>query len=169
DSAATWARLTVFLPELGSGPILVTSRLRFWPDIRAHSVGAFSADQAREFLLEKSGVSQAPVRSELAALERLGEGVGRVPLTLEIAAGHLRESQVTAMQVLSENLRSPNDSPFIHPPPTPSQILERSASKLDPIGRALLAQLTAFAPQPAAIPATLFEQRGDWPELRERL
>ncbi|MGV3531996.1 MAG: DUF4062 domain-containing protein, partial [Chthoniobacteraceae bacterium] len=169
DSAAAWARLAVFLPELGSGPILVTSRLRFWPDIRAHSVGAFSADQAREFLLEKSGVSQTPVRSELAAIERLGEGMGRVPLTLEIAAGHLRESQITAMQVLSENLPGPNDSPFIHPPPTPLQMLELSASKLDPIGRALLAQLTAFAPQPAAIPATLFEQRGDWPELRERL
>ncbi|MGV3532732.1 MAG: tetratricopeptide repeat protein, partial [Chthoniobacteraceae bacterium] len=169
DSAATWARLAVFLPELGSGPILVTSRLRFWPDIRAHSVGAFSADQAREFLLMKRGTSEPPVRNELAALERLGEGMGRVPLTLEVAAGHLRESQLTAMQVLSECLSNPSDSPFIHPPPTASQILERSAAKLDPIGRALLAQLTAFAPQPAAIPVTLFEQRGDWPELRERL
>lgn len=169
DSASTWARLAPFLGELGAGPILVTSRLRFWPEIRTHAVGAFSVDQAREFLLAKSGVSPGASRSELAALERLGEGMGRVPLALEVAAGYLRESQATALQVLSENLSGPTDSPFIHQPPTPAEMLERTVASVDVTARALLGQFTCLAPQPAAIPLMLFEQRGDWPELRERI
>lgn len=174
EDAATWVRVKALLPLLGKGAILVTSRIRHWPeDTRAFSVGAWGTEQSRDYVLNRVLPGKPHNRTELAATERLVDGLGRLPLAVELLAAHLAESKETPSEFLAPHegkTRGLTPEGFAAPyAPTLPEVIEQSTEALDAFTRSLVRQIACFAPQPASVPLAIFEHRGDWSQIRVSL
>lgn len=155
DESVNWLRVRKILEDIGAGPVLVTSRIQTWPDMVAHAVGPWGLEQAGGYVLERTMPGRAHSRSELAAAERLAESLDRLPLALEIVTAKLQEGRKTPAEFLAQSAAV-----------SFAQVVERSVVELDDFSRALLRQLACLAPQPAGIPFSLFDNRGDTEQIR---
>ncbi|HEX6385576.1 MAG TPA: hypothetical protein VF177_12975 [Anaerolineae bacterium] len=82
--------LRPYLPKDGPGHVLITSRNPVWGRLaRVLAVGVFTADEAIDFLLERTGREE---RKEAAAL---AEALGYLPLALEHAGAYVEETGIT--------------------------------------------------------------------------
>jgi tetratricopeptide (TPR) repeat protein len=92
DNADDPAMLKPFLPQQGKGHILLTSRAYSFQKIGLVSpreVNVLSPDEAREFLLRRTG--KAPTEKSPEA-DALAKEVGYLPLALEQAAAYIAET-----------------------------------------------------------------------------
>lgn len=166
DNAASWRTARTLLTDLGSGgAVVLTSRLTAWPGLPTFPLPPFSVEQAREFLLRRIPLMQAPrtAKAESMAGDRLADVLGRVPLALELAAGYLRDSE----QGPSILFEAPGArSKVARKPPTFTELLERNLAELPAEARALFHQILCLAPAPATVPMGLWDHRGDWAGIR---
>ncbi len=158
DNETAWWSLKSFLPRFENGSVVLTGSPHAWPGMLIHAVAAFSAEQVREFYTSRLPGGKPVPAAELHAFERLAEALGRVPLTLELAAGHLRETGTSARDLLPR-LKVTSASSRVDL----AQLFEVIEEAMDEGSSALLRLLVCLAPEPAAIPLALFEGRGDWP------
>jgi hypothetical protein len=86
DNAPDQASVARFLPPVGPGRMLITSRNQIWPPGQALDVPVLDPQVAAEFLVNRTG---DPDRR--AALELAGE-LGGLPLALEQAAAYVQAS-----------------------------------------------------------------------------
>jgi hypothetical protein len=86
DNAPDWASVARFVPPVGPGRVLVTSRNQIWPPGQAVEVPALDTEVAAGFLAVRTGDSDPR-----AALELAGE-LGGLPLALEQAGAYMQAS-----------------------------------------------------------------------------
>lgn len=172
EDAANWVRVKSIVSSLGQGTVLVTSRIRQWSDARAIAVGRWGPEPASEYLLGRALGGKSPSRSDFAAAERLTEGLGRLPLALEVLAAHLCNARQTPSEFLGglEEDAQHNGDELLAPVTIAfPELLKRVTARLDAFARALLFQIVCVSPQPASIPLAIFEQRADWAQIRVAL
>ena len=92
DNAPDRASVAAFVPSVGRGRVVITSRDQNWPPGQALQVPVLDRDVAAEFLVNRTGD-----RDRQAALDLAGE-LGGLPLALEQAAAYI--------QVTGDNLTS---------------------------------------------------------------
>jgi hypothetical protein len=160
DNETAWWSLKSYLPKFELGSVIITGRPHAWPGMLTHAVAAFSAEQVRDFFISRLAPPKPLLPAEQHVLDRIAEVVSRLPLALEMAAGHLRETGQPPREFLLE---------ILHGHDTPSARAELAdvfgviEDRLDENARQLLLLLVCLAPEPAAIPLAMFEGRGDWP------
>jgi tetratricopeptide (TPR) repeat protein len=89
DNAERPDRLAALLPEGGGGHLLVTSRWSAWgAQAEPLQVNVLRRDEAIAFLAQRTGFDDE------AALDRLADALGDLPLALEEAAAYLEQTQV---------------------------------------------------------------------------
>jgi len=101
DNADDPAMVRPFLPQQGKGHILVTSRAHQFQNIGIFSpreIDVLSRDEAREFLLLRTGKDQTAKSPEADAL---AEELGYLPLALEQAAAYLMETGASFQNYLA--------------------------------------------------------------------
>lgn len=160
DNETSWWSLKSFLPKFELGSVILTGRPQAWPGMLTHAVAAFSAEQVRDFFISRLGQEKPIPPADLPVLDRIAEVVGRLPLALEMAAGHLRETGQSAREFLLEILHG-HDSPSARA--ELADVFAVIEERLDEGSRQLMLLLICLAPEPAAIPLAIFEGRGDWP------
>ena len=168
DTENAWWSLRSFLPEFAGGVVLLTGRMAAPPGMLVHAVPPFSAEQARDFLISRLGLPAPPPAPEEQAMDRLAEMLGRVPLSIALAAGHLAESKLTPRQFIASLAEGKGTATMRGVIDLP-QLFDRSLAAVEEPARALLRQLVCLAPEPAAIPLAIFEGRGDAPLLHAAL
>ena len=85
DNAESREALAPYQPHVVRGRILITSRNRGWDHLaREFRVSTMEPDEARDFLLERTGQDDAD------AAARLAEELGYLPLALEQAAAYIK-------------------------------------------------------------------------------
>ena len=167
DSENAWWSLRSFLPDFEGGVVLLTGRMAAPPGMLVHAVPPFSAEQARDFFISRLGLPAPPPPPEEQAMDRLAEMLGRVPLSIALAAGHLAESKLTPRQFIASLAEGKGTATMRGVIDLP-QLFDRSLAAVEEPARALLRQLVCLAPEPAAIPLAIFEGRGDAPLLQRR-
>ncbi|RYD71335.1 MAG: tetratricopeptide repeat protein, partial [Verrucomicrobiaceae bacterium] len=170
ENTANWLRVKALLEKVGEGTILVTSRIRQWEEARAIAVGPWGPETAHEYLVERVMPGKAPSRNNLLAADRLAEGVHRLPLALEILAAYLIDLKETPAEFAATLGDSSRGGGAGAAPALGFQdLVARVLTQLDAFTRGLLLQIVSLAPEPAAIPLAVFEQRGDWAQIRVSL
>jgi tetratricopeptide (TPR) repeat protein len=159
DNETAWWSLKSYLPLFHLGSVIVTGRPHPWPGLLVHAVSAFSAEQVRDFFFNRLPPGKATAEPEMQALDRIAEALGRVPLPLELVAGHLRENGLSARELLPALLGRTSAGAQAEL----SDLVRMVEAALDESSRAVFRLLVCLAPEPAAIPLALFEGRGDWP------
>jgi tetratricopeptide (TPR) repeat protein len=90
DNATDPAALEPFLPAVGNGHVLITSRTSAWHGLaQPTAVDLLPLDAAAELLRERSG------DPDQQAAETLAEELGRLPLALEQAAAYASRQQLS--------------------------------------------------------------------------
>jgi hypothetical protein len=82
DNAPSPEAVQSFVPAVGNGRVLITSRNALWPPGWALDVPVFDLEVAAEFLAARTGDTDRQAASALA------EAVGGLPLALEQAAAY---------------------------------------------------------------------------------
>jgi tetratricopeptide (TPR) repeat protein len=165
DEEVNWLRVRRFLDQIGSGSVLVTSRIPSWPQARSYSLGAWGVEQAQNYVLSRTAHGMSQTRNDLAAADRLANGLGRLPLALEIATAKIQHDRASAADLLTQHeartrsIRAASD--LTVEGPTLFELVGDVVAGLDDFTRALLQQFACLAPQPASISMSLYEGRGD--------
>jgi hypothetical protein len=90
DNAQSPSDLTRYLPKIGSGHVIVTSRNPNWESLaKSLEVLVFERPESVKFLLKRTGQ-----RDEKAA-EALAEALGDLPLALEQAGAYVKETVIS--------------------------------------------------------------------------
>jgi hypothetical protein len=162
DDEIAWWSLRTILPDFAKGAVLLTGSRPAWPGSFGHGLTSFSAERARDLLAHRLAKGFPGIAAEKHAWDRLAEGVGRLPLALEIAAAHLLERKQSARDFLTAWAASTKPAVGVVGP-TAVEMIEIALRDLDPTALAFLRTLSCLDAQPNAIPVALFEHRGDWP------
>jgi hypothetical protein len=95
DNAERPDQLAGLLPEGGGGQLLVTSRWSAWgAQAEPLQLSVLTRDEAIVFLAKRTG------SNDEAALDRLADALGDLPLALEEAAAYLEQTQVSLEEYL---------------------------------------------------------------------
>ncbi len=91
DTAPDQDWLDEFLPVRGNGHVLITSQNPNWHRLaNVVPVAPFTSGEGQTFVVNRTG------ESDSAAVDRLVELLGRLPLTLEVAAAYICERGLSA-------------------------------------------------------------------------
>jgi tetratricopeptide (TPR) repeat protein len=162
DNADDPAMVSGYLPKVGKGGVLITSRSRVW---RRHAtamleVPTLSSDDAVKFLLARTGDANRQ------AARIIAERLGNLPLALEQAGAYVEETGVAASAYV-EKLRQRPEKIFAEgqPPDYEQTVLTTWQVSLDRIRQDSLdavdlLNLCAYL-SPDAIPDELFHRGAD--------
>lgn len=164
---AIWST-RMLLPVFAKSAVLITSRLTSWRGLRTHQIGPWTSEQGRAYCEMRLHGERAPQPAERLAIDRLVAALGRSPLGITLAAAHLvecRQTAATFLALVQPSTQGGGAALRL----TLQSVLEESSRQLSREARQLFRLLLCLAPQPSAIPLALFENRADWPQLREQL
>ncbi len=148
-------------PQLRTGHVLITSRLRKWPPgFQKQELGVLSREEAVQFLLQRTEGERSRSGEDAEQADRLAEILGGLPLALEQAAAYIGHHQTTFAKYLEswekerEEVLAWHDEDMQYPASV-ATTWQTTLRQLTPKAAALL-RLTAFlAPEP--IPSAMFE------------
>ena len=90
DNAQKFEDLKDYLPRIGSGHVIITSRNQSWGNVAEMlSVDVFTPKESIEFLCKRTG------QKDEEAAKALAEALGNLPLALEQAGAYIKEAGIT--------------------------------------------------------------------------
>jgi tetratricopeptide (TPR) repeat protein len=162
DSKEAMAEAHGLMARVSGGHVVITSRLAaFASYIDPIELDVLSADDAAEFLLQRTERHRLRTDDDEAAARHLGEDLGRLALALEQAGAYIERGRLSFAQYASlwrENwpkVAHWADETITHYPRAVALTWETSIGRLGEPARRLLARLSWLAPEP--VPSFLLQ------------
>jgi hypothetical protein len=153
------------LPRLGSGHVLVTSRIGDWSaGVDTFELGELTPEDGRAFLLERTGRRQVLPGDDGDAVD-LATAVEGLPLALEQAGAFIQQTRTSIAKYLSRwrdherKVRTWHDERLMHYPRSLAVTWDATFEQLDASAQALLRLFPARAYERVAGPQGLRPRR----------
>jgi hypothetical protein len=172
DSEDARKAVRELLPQLAGCAVLITSRHSVWSGVHDHELALFTPEESREYLHTHLEPELLAKPGAEAALDKLAEEVGNLPLALELMVSYVHETNQSPSEWLEEWLKkaapkfTDHDDVAVSYPVPLIRVWEQSFARLSPTASDLLCLLAWLAPWPAALPLEPLRQAKEWPASR---